>query len=288
MRLHISPVRLSSKNECELIAMIEYLDCGSLLPLWHSQPAGRETGSGLPERERQRPAAVQGIKHGIKLVNSFDELVSTPFGEGVNALCWKRVLPGSFSEVVERLNLEKGITTVDEERLKALDLSDAGKVARDILLQDQEILRARDLAPVLDGINGYLPDAESGPMRTDVQSWHVDSATVGADTYLCTYHGASSEGLRNEDAVRRADIPETRAELLKLYGGDDDEGFLEYLNDNFFDLHYAALPHAQPFSFGVGNLWRVAIQYPSCPAPPCIHRAPATLPGESPRLLLIS
>ncbi len=228
------------------------------------------------------------IGFGVKYVGSFDELVSTPFGEGVNALCWKRTLLGNFGEVVGKLNFGKGITTIDEERLKALELSDAGKVARDILLQDQEALRSRDLAPVLDCINGYLHDSEDGPMRTDVQSWHVDSATVEADTYLCTYHGASSEGLRNEDAVRRVDISETRAELLKLYGGDDDEGFLEHLNDNFFDLHYAALPHAQSFSFGVGNLWRVAILYPGCPVLPCVHRAPATLPGEPARLLLIS
>ncbi|MEI6534750.1 MAG: hypothetical protein WCN98_05370 [Verrucomicrobiaceae bacterium] len=221
-------------------------------------------------------------------MSNFDELVSTPFRDGVNALCWKRALPGNFSEVVERLNVGKGITTIDGEGLKALVLSDAGGVARDILIQDQEMLRARDLAPVLDSINGYLQDAEDGPMRTDVQSWHVDSATVEADTYLCTYHGATSEGLRHEDAILRVDIPETRAELLELYGGDDDEGFIEYLNDNFFDLHYVALPHAQPFSFGVGNLWRVAIKYPGCPVPPFVHRAPATLPRETPRLLLIS
>ncbi len=247
-------------------------------------PAVRKYSMTLHVPELATPQACSGIK----LVSSFDELVSTPFSGGVNALCWKRMLPGDFIEVVERLGLGKGITTIDEERLKALDLNDAGKVAREFILQDLEMLRSRDLAPVFDGINGYLHDAETGPMRTDVQSWHVDSATVEADTYLCTYHGASSEGLRNEDAIRRVDIPETRSELLKLYGGEDDEGFLEYLNDNFFDLHYAALPHAQPFSFGVGNLWRVAIEYPGSPVPPCVHRAPSTLPGELPRLLLIS
>ncbi len=225
---------------------------------------------------------------GIKLVSSIEELVTTPFSDGVNALCWERKLPGDFREVVECLGVGKGITTIDEDRLRALVLSDAGQVARDILLHDQEMLRSRDLAPVLDCINGYDDHAEAGPVRTDVQSWHVDSATVEADTYLCTYHGASSEGLPNEDAMRRVDIPETRAELLRLYGGDDDEGFTEYLEDNFFDLHYVVLPHAQPFSFGVGNLWRVAIKYPGCPVPPCVHRAPATLSGGSARLLLIS
>lgn len=226
--------------------------------------------------------------HRIRMVGSFDELVSTPFGNGVNALCWPRALAGDFREIVEKLAVGKGISTIDEERLKALDLSEKGEVARQTLLQDQELLRSRELLPVLDCINGYVQDEEEGPVPTHVQSWHADSATVAADTYLCTYFGASSEGLRNEDAVRRVDVPETRAELLKLYGGEDDEDFLEYLNDNYFDLHYVPLPHAVPFVFGLGNLWRVAIEYPGCPVPPCVHRAPATIPGELPRLLLIS
>jgi hypothetical protein len=84
------------------------------------------------------------------------------------------------------------------------------------------------------------------------------------------------------------DIPATRAELLKLFGGDDDAGFLEYLSENSYDLHYLPVAHAQPFSFGIGNLWRVAVDWPGSPVPPCFHRAPSTLPGDPPRLLLIS
>jgi hypothetical protein len=84
------------------------------------------------------------------------------------------------------------------------------------------------------------------------------------------------------------DIPEIRAELLRLYGGNDDAGFLEYLAENFYDLHYAPLARARPFSFGIGNLWRIAIKYPGSPVPPCVHRAPLTLPGQPARLLLIS
>lgn len=224
----------------------------------------------------------------IKVVGSFEELVTTPFKNGVNALCWERTLLGDFGEVVNRLSVEKGITTIDEAQLNALSLSTDGEVAREILLRDLELLRSHELLPSLDCINGYAHDAETGPVPTHVQSWHVDSATVEADTYLCTYLGASSEGLRNEDAMRRVDVPETRAELLNLYGGDDDEGFLDYLNENYFDLHYLPLPHAQPFSFGLGNLWRVATEYPGSPVPPCIHRAPATVQGQPPRLLLIS
>jgi hypothetical protein len=116
----------------------------------------------------------------------------------------------------------------------------------------------------------------------------VDSATTEADTWLCTYHGPASEGLRNDEAQRRVDIPETRSELLKCFGGEDGDAFLEYLNDNYYDLHYVPVPQARPFSFGLANLWRIATEYPGSPVPPCIHRAPDPIPGQLPRLLLIS
>ncbi|HEX2751325.1 MAG TPA: hypothetical protein VHM91_25170, partial [Verrucomicrobiales bacterium] len=104
----------------------------------------------------------------------------------------------------------------------------------------------------------------------------------------CTYHGPSSEGLPNEEALRRVDIPEIRAELLRLFGGEDDEAFHEYLSENSYDLHYAPLPHAHPYTFGAGNLWRIATLWPGSPVLPCIHRAPSTEPSQPPRLLLIS
>jgi hypothetical protein len=94
--------------------------------------------------------------------------------------------------------------------------------------------------------------------------------------------------LRNEEAQRRVDIPVTRAELLQVYGGHDDDGFHEFLKENCYDLHYVAVSQARPFSFGLGNLWRIATEWPGCPVPPCIHRAPERLPGQPPRLLLIS
>lgn len=224
----------------------------------------------------------------IKRVGSFHELVTTPFGEGVNALCWERELRGDFAEVVEQLGEGEGITMLDEARLQSLTVSVAGRVAIDQMLEDLRLLREHELAPVLNCINGYPRDEEPGPVATDVFSFHADSAPVETDTYLCTYHGPASEGLSNESAQRRVDMPEIRAELLKLYGGEDDEGFCEYLNENCYDLHYAAAPQARPFGFGLGNLWRIAVEWPGSPVPPCIHRAPETLPGEPPRLLLIS
>jgi len=224
----------------------------------------------------------------IKVVNSFHELVTTPFAGGVNALCWPRTLPGDFGEVVEVLRAGEGITALDDARLQSLPVSAAGRVAVGILLEDQRLLRDHDRDPVLNCINGYPRDEDPGPVPTDVFSFHADSAPVEADTWLCTYHGPASEGLRNDEALRRVDVPETRAELLRLFGGQDDDDFREYLNENCYDLHYAPVPPARSFSFGIGNLWRLAVDWPGSLVPPCIHRAPETLPGQPPRLLLIS
>lgn len=224
----------------------------------------------------------------IRRVHSFHELVTTRFADGVNALCWERTLPGDFREVVERLGPGEGIITLDDARLKSLAVSAAGQVAIDRLLADQRLLREHALDPVLNCIHGYPRDEDAGPVATDVFSFHADSATVEADTWLCTYHGLASEGLRNDEAQRRVDRPATRAELLQHFGGADDEHFREYLKENCYDLHYAPAPDARPFSFGLGNLWRIATEWPGSPVPPCIHRAPMTLPGQPPRLLLIS
>jgi hypothetical protein len=224
----------------------------------------------------------------IRRVHNFQELVSSPFCGGVNALVWERSLPGDFGEVVERLGAGEGVVTLEESQLLSLPVSAAGRVAIEVLLADQQLLRTHELAPVLNYIHGYPRDGQPGPVATDVFSFHVDSATIETDTWLCTYHGAPSEGLRNEEAQRRVDIPVTRAELLQVYGGQDDNGFHEFLKENCYDLHYVAVSQARPFSFGLGNLWRIATEWPGCPVPPCIHRAPERLPGQPPRLLLIS
>jgi hypothetical protein len=159
-------------------------------------------------------------------------------------------------------------------------------VAIDVMLEDLKRLRELGRDPVLNCIHAYPRDRDPGPVATDVFSFHADSAPVEADTWLCTYHGTPSEGLRNEDALRRVDIPATRAELLKVFGGADGDAFRDFLQENCYDLHYAPRSKARPFSFGVGNLWRIACDWPGSPVPPCIHRAPETVPGEA-RLLVI-
>lgn len=230
----------------------------------------------------------------VKTVRSFAELVRTPFADGVNALCWPRALAGDFDEIMAKLVERHGefaeITSLDEEDLLALELSAAGRAARAVLIADQRLLREHGLAPNLDVIPAYPRDAEAegAVPTTDVYSFHADSATVPADTYLCSYTVASSEGVANEEAVCCVDVPETRAELLKRYGGADDAGFRTFLNESFFDLHYVEKPGARVYSFGLGNLWRIATDHVGSPVPPCVHRAPATRPGQAPRLLLIS
>jgi hypothetical protein len=201
----------------------------------------------------------------VRTGGSFPELVATPFTGGVNAICWPRSLPGDFGAVVAALGGGEGIVALDEGRLRALPVGAA-----------------------LNCVHDYPRDEAPGPVATDVFSFHADSAPIEADTWLCTYFGAPSEGLRNDEAQRRVELPATRAELLRQYAGADDAGFAAYLKENCYDLHYAPLPAAQPFSFGVGHLWRIAVDWPGSSVPPCIHRAPATMAGQPPRLLLIS
>jgi hypothetical protein len=226
--------------------------------------------------------------HRVRLVASFTELLNTPWTDGVNALCWPRALAGDWGEVVARLGAGEGIVALDEERLRALPLSAAGRAAAEVMLEDFRRLREHGLAPVLNCIHGYPRDEAARSLATDVFSFHADSAPLEADTWLCTYHGAPSEGLANEEARRRTDVPETRAALLRLYGGEEGAGFEEFVRENCHDLHYVPVVGARPFSFGVGNLWRIACDWPGSPVPPCIHRAPDTRPGDPPRLLLIS
>ena len=223
----------------------------------------------------------------VHQVQSFEELLATRFADGVNALCWERTLPGDFTEVIAKLGPGEGIVPLDDERVRALDLTPAGRLAAEAMLADQQLLRDHDLAPSLNCVYDCVRDPDAGTVPTDVTSFHVDSAPVEVDTWLCTYHGACSEGLRNEDALLKVSIPEIRTALLREYGGKDDADFAEYLHEHSYDSHYAPKPGATPYPFGTFALWRIATRWPGSAVPPCIHRAPENHPG-SPRLLLIS
>jgi hypothetical protein len=235
-------------------------------------------------------APLQSLSHypRIKVVTSFEALMATPLAGNCNAICWQRNLAGDFDEVFHACAGPNAITTVVEEDLLALPLSAEGRRAVGTLISDQQQLRAAGYRPELNCIRGYERDAADEIVATDVYSFHIDRATVATDTFLCSYTAPASEGLCNEAALRRVDIPDVRAELLRQFAADDSDDFVEWLALNCFDLHYAPIAEKGTFSFGVGNLWRIAVDYPGCPVPACIHRAPDSGEGMPPRLLLIA
>jgi len=221
----------------------------------------------------------------IHCVTSFQDLVSTPFSGAINAICWTRDLKGDFSEIVEKIALSGNITTIEQEELCELQLSEQGQLAREILLNDLNALKTHGAAPTLNVIKCYDRDDTYPFLPTDVYSFHVDRSPIPTDTFLCTYYGESSEILPNSQGIKKVLIPEIRDELKKLYQGID-EGFEPFLIEHFFDLHYQATPNARPISLGVGHLWRLAVDHPESQVPPCLHRAPTESSGQN-RLLMI-
>ena len=215
-------------------------------------------------------------------VESFQQLVNKPFAGKVNAMCWLRDLEGDFEEVARKIVLKEAVTLITEADLQALELSLGGQKAREIILQDLKLLSDFGADPVLNLIKNYEEDDFF--FSTDVYSWHVDRSPIATDTFLCTYFAESSEIIPNDQAIQKVLNPEWRERLLKLYDGPE-EGFGEFLEENYFDLHYQALPSASPKRLGHGHLWRLATDNPQSPVLPCIHRAPREMGGL--RLLLI-
>jgi hypothetical protein len=216
---------------------------------------------------------------------NFEELISAHFLGEKNAIVWQRHLTGNFAEIVSKIEGEENIIVINEEDLNALQLSEAGQIAREIILNDLKLLRDFGAAPVLNLIRYYERDKAFPFFPTDVYSFHVDRSPIPTSTFLCTYYGASSEILPNGQAEQKINIPEIRQELKKIYDGKE-EDFDSFLREHFFDLHYQAKPNAQPISLGIGNLWRLAVDHPESKCLPCIHRAPIENKDE-PRLLLI-
>ncbi|HNP21784.1 MAG TPA: hypothetical protein PKM63_22280 [Panacibacter sp.] len=226
-------------------------------------------------------------QHQIQYVGNFHDLVSTPFQGAINAICWHRQQAGDFGEIVNKLPLgdNNNMAVIEEEELVELSLSAQGQLAREVLLQDMELLKAHGASPVLNIIRCYERDDAFAFFPTDVYSFHVDRSPIPTDTFLCTYYGEPSDILPNEHALQKVLVPEIREELKKRYTGTP-EGFESFLSEHFFDLHYMAKPGAQTISLGTGHLWRLAIDHPGLEVPPCVHRAPKEKTGE-PRLLLI-
>lgn len=221
----------------------------------------------------------------IGIVTSFSELIQTDFEGTRNALCCYRNLEGDFKELVSKLQLKENITEVTPEDLLALQLSPQGNCAREIILKDLNELTDFGADPVLNLIKYYERDTDFDFITTDVYSFHVDHSPIATDTFLCTYHGAASDLIANDEAQQKILVPEIRAKLKELHDGSEAE-FEDFLKENYFDLHYQAQPNATPINLGVGHLWRLAVDHPTQKVPPCIHRAPIEKDGEY-RLLLI-
>lgn len=221
----------------------------------------------------------------IGIVSTFSELIHTDFKGETNALCWYRNLEGDFKELVGQLQLKENITEVYPKDLLALQLSEKGNRAREIILNDLRLLTDFGASPALNLLKCYERDDEFDFISTDVYSFHVDRSPIATDTFLCTYYGAASDIISNKQAEQKILIPEIRKKLEAFYNGPSEE-FENFLKENYFDLHYQANPLAAPVNLGLGHLWRLAVDYPEQQVLPCIHRAPIEKDGEY-RLLLI-
>lgn len=221
----------------------------------------------------------------IGTVSSFTELIRTQFTGSMNALCWQRKVTGDFKEVVSKLRLEENITEISAEDLLSLHLSEQGNAAREIILNDLKLLQDFGAQPSLNLLKCYERDEELDFFPTDVYSYHVDRSPILTDTFLCTYHGAASDILPNDQVTQKILIPDIRERLKSMHDGPESD-FESFLKDGFFDLHYQPKPDAQSVNLGTGHLWRLAVDHPQQQVLPCVHRAPVENDGEY-RLLLI-
>jgi hypothetical protein len=218
-------------------------------------------------------------------VTHFNDLVNTPFQGSINAVCWKRTLQGDFSEIVNSFSLDGNMMEISPDELRELELTEQGNLAREMLLADLQLLEEYGASPILNLIQNYERDDSLSFFPTDVYSFHVDRSPIATYTFLCTYHGESSEIVPNTQATQKILIPEVRAKLRELFVGKDAD-FESFLTEYFFDLHYEAKPDAQLIRLGLGNMWRLAVDHPNNPVLPCLHRAPNETDGQK-RLLLI-
>ena len=221
----------------------------------------------------------------IRVVSNFSELINSYFKGEMNAICWSRNLAGDFSEIVNKLHLQENMTEVSIDDLMKLQLSESGHLARNIILEDIQLLTDYGASPSLNLLKCYERDDELDFITTDVYSFHVDRSPIETDTFLCTYHGAASDILPNDQVEQKILIPEIRAKLKELYDGPEAR-FENFLEEYFFDLHYQPKLNAKPVNLGQGHLWRLAVDHPTQRTLPCVHRAPVENEGEY-RLLLI-
>lgn len=218
-------------------------------------------------------------------VTNFQELISSSFQGNINAINWSRELKGDYKEIVEAIVFEGNLIEINKEDLLALNLTEQGEIARNVLLEDLKLLEDHGASPILNIIKYYEEDDSFPCFPTDVYSYHVDRSPIATDTFLCTYFGSPSELIPNEQAIQKITIPAIREELSKLYDGKPAD-FESFLSEHFFDLHYEAKANILPTRAELGHMWRLAVDHPKSEVLPCVHRAPKEAYGQK-RLLLI-
>lgn len=221
----------------------------------------------------------------IQPVTNFNDLVTTPLKGSSNVLCWERELIGDYYEIIQHCVSAENITVIEPELLHSIKLSAAGQLARNTILNDFELLSEYGAAPTLNIIKQYNRDTDENIFPTDVYSFHIDRSPIPVDTFLCTYYGATTEILPNAQSIQKILIPEIRQQLKNNFSGSA-AAFETYLTEQFYDLHFAALPDAQVVQIPMGHICRLAVDHPNSQTLPCIHRAPLENDGVY-RLLLI-
>ncbi len=234
-----------------------------------------------------------------RVVDTVDELMTRRFDNDKNALCLPRTAAADILVgcdelarlLADDIDDDEGAVDIDVDRLSSLPLSTSGQQAATFVRADLEALARIGRQPTLSCIRRYATDTRGLPIATDVLSFHVDGAPVEVDTFLCTYAGAPSELIDNDDADRLIDDPAIGDALRAAFVsrgelGDDD--FDRWVVDGSFDLHYRPRHHARVFSCGRLWLWKLAVRWPGADVLPCIHRAPRTSRNDPPRLLLIA
>jgi hypothetical protein len=94
----------------------------------------------------------------IQTVSSFEALVSTPFLGEMNAICWNRTLEGDFAEIVDKFEILDNLEEIDLDELRDLQLSEQGNLAREIILNDYQLLKNQGASPSLNIIEYYERD----------------------------------------------------------------------------------------------------------------------------------
>jgi len=221
----------------------------------------------------------------IQRVTNFNDLVTTQLKGSTNVVSWEREFIGDFNEIIQHCVSAENITVIEPELLLSISLTEAGQLARNTILNDFQLLSDYGAAPTLNIIKQYDRDTDENIFPIDVYSFHIDRSPIPVDTFLCTYYGATTEILPNEQSIQKILIPEIREQLKNNFAGSE-SAFETYLIEQFYDLHFAALPNAQIVQIPLGHICRLAVDHPNSLTLPCIHRAPIEDDGVY-RLLLI-